>query len=324
MRLHALTDVEGYDAVFVSPHVGDVPLACGARLLAEAGARRRVLLVVVCGEPSEAVPGTGWPAALERWRIDLLALRQPAAAERDPAYGSLRGVAFERRACDDAALAALLRLFEELRPRARARDVYLPLAVGGHADHRLTCEAGLRAFIPGEGRNVFLYEDRPAVLLPGALRLRLGQLGAWLPPGTPALDELGLARLLLRAQRESLLGCSPCEWAERVRCSPLLARQWRAMRAWRPQRGRGPRLQPVLDLAEGAAAQDLDAIRSEWDAHRPAGAPAAERLARLGAEYARRLGGEAHAERYWLLLPPRDEEARFGPLGRLADEAVAS
>ncbi len=323
MRLHALSDAEGYDAVFVSPHVADAPLACGARLLAERAAGKRVLLVVVCGEPSEVVPGTGWPAALERWHVDLLALRLPPAAERDPDYRSLRAVAFERRACDDVVLCELTRLFEDLRPRARARDVYLPLAVGGHADHRLTLEAALRVFIPGDGRNVFLYEDRPAVLLPSALPIRLGQLGAWLPPGTPALEEAGLARLLLRSQRESLLGCSPCEWAERVRCSALVARQWRAMRAWRPQRGRGLRLQPVLQVAdEQGALLAREALR-EWGAHSVAGAPTPERIARLGADYARRLGGGTHVERYWLLLPPRDEDARFGPLGRLADEAVA-
>jgi len=36
-------------------------------------------------------------------------------------------------------------------------------------------------------------------------------------------------------------------------------------------------------------------------------AAAPERLARLAAAYARRLGAKGYAERYWLLLPARDE-----------------
>ena len=33
----------------------------------------------------------------------------------------------------------------------------------------------------------------------------------------------------------------------------------------------------------------------------------AKRVARLSAAYARRLDGSEHAERFWLLLPPREE-----------------
>lgn len=325
MRLHDIADADAYDAVFLSPHVDDAPLACAARLLAERERGARVLVVVACGEPSEAVPGSGWPATLERWHVDLLALGLPAAVERDPAHAGLGSVAFGCRPSDDVAASALAVTLETLRQRVRARDVYLPLGVGGHADHRVVLEAGLRVFTPGEGRNVFLYEERPAALLRGALRLRLSQLGTWLPPETRTLDDPGLARLLLRFQREAYLACSPAPWPERVRCSRLMARQWREARAWRPQRGLGLRLQPVLHTAgEGVLGGVREAGR-EWAARCAAVSLPLARFERLAAEYARRLGGgQAHVERYWLLLPPRDEQARFGPLGRLADEAVAS
>jgi hypothetical protein len=324
MRLRAPAEAESYDAVFLSPHVDDAPIACAARLLGERELGARVLLVVACGDPAEAVPGTGWPAAFERWRVDLLPLGLPDAAEREPAYGSLRALAFERRPSDDAAVAALAVTLEDLRQRVRARDVYLPLGVGGHADHRLVLEAALRVFTPGVDRNVFLYEERPATLLPGALRLRLGQLGAWLPPGTGALDDPGLARLLLRFQREAYLACGPSPWAERVRCSGLVARQWREARGWRPQRGLGLRLQPVLHVADETLLAGVREAGGEWAARRAAVSLPLARLERLAAAYAQRLGGGVHAERYWLLLPPRDEDARYGPLGRLADEALAS
>ena len=324
MRLRALGDAESYDAVFLSPHVDDVPVACAARLLAERERGARVLLAVICGDPAEAVPGSGWPAAFERWRIDLLALGLPLAAERDPAYGNLRALAFERRSSDDAAIAELALTLEDLRPRVRARDVYLPLGVGGHADHRLVLEAALRVFTPGVGRNVFLYEERPAALLRGALRIRLGQLGVWLPPEIRTLDDPGLARLLLRFQREAYLACSPAPWTARVRCSGLVARQWREARAWRPQRGLGLRLQPVLHTTDETRLAGVREACREWATRRAAASLPLERLERLAAAYSRRLGGGAHVERYWLLLPPRDEDARYGPLGRLADEALAS
>lgn len=303
MRLRDLSEVEGYDAVFVSPHVGDAPLACAARLLGAGGGRR--LLVVVCGEPAEAVPGTGWPAALERFKVDLLALRVPPAEERDARYASLRGLAQGRGPGDDAAASELAQRLDELRRLARARDVYLPLGVGGHADHRLALEAGLRVFTPGEGRNVFLYEERPAGLLPGLVRLRLAQLGAWLPPGTAALDSPGLARLLVHAQRDAPLGCAACPPKERLRLLPMLARQWRETRAWRPQRALGLRLQPVVAAGDDGAHAAAGEALLEWARQRPAGASPAERVERLAATYARRLGGSGHVERYWLLLPER-------------------
>src|SRR5258708_35086179 len=90
-----------------------------------------------------------------------------------------------------------VKLLADIGPRIRPRHLYAPLGVGGHVDHRLTYEAALRAFAGEPGRNLFFYEERPEAFVPGAARIRLGLLGARLPPGAAhAAHRAGLARYL--------------------------------------------------------------------------------------------------------------------------------
>ncbi len=322
MRIRQVADVEPYDALFIAPHVDDVPVACAGRLLAERARGARVLLVVVCGETSSSQPGSGWPATLERWGVDLLPLGLETAAERDVAYAAFETVHFGRSTVDDAAIDDLSQRFDELRRLCTARDVFLPLALGGHADHRLTLEAALPVFRPGVGRNVFLYEERPTVLLPATLRLRLAQLGAWLPPGSPELDDAGLVRLLVRFQQQSYFACSPSAWRARVQATGALTRAWRQARTWKPSKGLGVRMQPTVFSAQASALDPLHKALDEWARRQPSGALPLERWDQLARAYTRQLAGAdaAHAERYWLVLPTRDESALMArtPPGRAA------
>src|SRR5262249_52036863 len=170
---------------------------------------------------------------------------------------------------------------------------------------RLSHEACLRGFQSGEGRNVFLYEERPEAFVRGAVRVRLGQLGARLPPAAAqAADRARLASFLWRFHLAPSLRGDLKGWPERLRSTGLAARLWRQARAWHPQKGFGPRLQPVVQPTEPAlipGARQLEATLASAGAGR-----AASRVARLSAAYARRLGGGEHAERLWLLLPPPD------------------
>ena len=66
-----------------------------------------------------------------------LSIGMPAAPLRDPAsYGSYRSVVFGRTERDEACLAEASRLIEEIFRRTEARDLYVPLGVGGHIDRR--------------------------------------------------------------------------------------------------------------------------------------------------------------------------------------------
>jgi len=290
------------DSLYVSPHHDDVLLSCGARLLAEAGRGLRIVVVTVFGEP-----GRDWPAvgALEAAGVRRIALGLPDARARSDYYSTFQALVEGRRADDDRWVKQLAPALTDVGHRSKASQVYVPLGVGSHIDHRLAHEACLRAFQSGDGRNVFLYEERPEAFVRGAVRVRLGQLGARLPPAAAqAADRVRLAPFLWRFHVAPSLRGDLSGWPERLRSTGLAARQWRQGRAWHPQKGFGPRLQPVVHATAGA---QLEPVRALQAALAPSGGRAATRVARLSAAYARRLGAGEHAERFWLLLPPREE-----------------
>ena len=289
------------DSLYVSPHADDVFLSCPARLLQEQARGASILLVTLFDDagraPEAAVPGRA--SFLSRPGVQHLAVGLPAAPARDPAYATFRGLTQGRQAVDEDCLGRAVELLADIGHRTRAREVYAPLGVGQHIDRRLAHEASRGAFPPrGGGRNVFLYEERPEAFVPGAVRVRLSQVGARLPPGAvEAADRAGLARLLVRfhvapAFRGDLKG-----WGDRIRSAGLAARQWRESRAWHPLKGFGPRLQPIVDAAAEPPAEIGELI-----------GPRSAAVEKLGRAYATAVGGAGYAERYWLLLPAREAD----------------
>jgi hypothetical protein len=211
-------------------------------------------------------------------------------------------VLYEQLPVDDECAIQAARVLDEIGQRSRARHVYLPLGVGGHVDHRVAHDAGVRAYLGSPSRDVFFYEERPFADLPGAVRLRLGELGASLPPGAhhvPASSSL--PRFLFRFGTASFLAEHGHRWSERLQCMGPAVRRWRQARAWRPSKALGPRLQPILQ----DATPDADALRK-----------AARALAGDAACGQRGSVASHGPERYWLLLPQRDD-------GRLANPLVA-
>jgi LmbE family N-acetylglucosaminyl deacetylase len=288
------------DSLYLSPHAEDVPLACPARLAADAAAGRRALLLVAFG----AAPEGEAAAVLSRMGAEVFTAALAPAAVRDPAFRSYRALAGSSRPEDAGVVDALATLLASMLRRLKPRDLYLPLAVGGHVDHRLAHEAALQVVTAGAGRDVFLYEERPEAFVRGAVRIRLAQLGAVLPPaGEGAADAAGLLRYLLGFHVAPALRGDLAGLRERLRGAQLAARQWREARRWQPRRALGLRLQPSL-FAPGSSL--LEPARELRDAFLPAAAartPA--RFTRLAKAYARRIGAGEAAERCWLLLPPR-------------------
>ena len=269
--------------------------------MADAARGLRILVVTVFGDGGRAWPEVG---ALASADVRRLSLGLPDARRRSDYYSSFQALVEGRRADDDGWVKQLEEALGEIGHRSRASQVYMPLGVGSHIDHRLSHEASLRGFQSGGGRNVFLYEERPEAFVRGAVRIRLGQVGARLPPAAAhAADPARLAPFLWRFHLAPSLRGDLKGWPERLRSTGLAARQWRQGRAWHPQKGFGPRLQPVVHPTEPAL---LDSVRQLQAALAPTSG-AAKRVARLSAAYARRLSGGEHAERFWLLLPPREE-----------------
>jgi LmbE family N-acetylglucosaminyl deacetylase len=310
--------LDACDSLYVSPHADDVPLSCAARLLAELEAGLRVAILTVFG------PRRGGAAAsdsLDRLGVRRFGLELPPAAARHSSYAGFAELTASRHAEDDRAAALAAHALADARNRSRARHVYVPLGVGAHVDHRLCHEAALSAFESGGGRNVFLYEDRPDALVRGAVRMRLGHLGARLPAGAAsAADDTSLAAFLMRFHVGPTLRGDMHGLVDRARGAGAAARLWREAREWRPGKGFGPRLQPVLHAADDAALPRVRAIVAEA----AASARAAERMNALASRYARQLGPSGHAERLWLLLPHRAEGRLAAVTAAEARDAAAS
>jgi len=237
--------------------------------------------------------------ALVRLGVTHLAAGLPAAAHRAARYATYPGLLGERDGADDRCLHDVVDLLNSVGNRARPRQVYAPLGVGGHVDHRLAHEASRAVFPGGDGRNVFLYEERPEAFVRGAVRLRLGQLGARLPPAAAqAADAPGLSDLVLRftapaAYRRDVHGLTA-----RLSAIGPVFRAWRKSRRWHPLRALGPRLQPVVYPTGSSALAGVRELVGSFG----------HALDGLSARYLARLGGGVHSERYWLLLPPREAD----------------
>ena len=301
MALVPLADLGRYDALYVSPHADDAALSCAGRLLGERARGQRVLVLLLF----ESETGPAVTELLARGADVALAGLAPAARRR--AGAPFRSIGFERAPEDAEAFEAVARLFADVAPRVKARQVYVPLGVGGHIDHRLAHEAALQVLVDEPGRNLFLYEERPEAFAPGAVRVRLGLVAARLPPGAnDAAERAGLARYLLRvnaapAGRGDLRG-----WADRFGSFGAAAGEWRSARAWNPQKAFGPRLQPVVHPAEAGVASQAEELWASIVPTRGSRSRAADRFRNNALAYARKVVGGAshdHVERYWLVLP---------------------
>jgi hypothetical protein len=295
--------LERYDSLFIAPHGDDVALACPARVLAEAESGRRALVLALF-EPA----GEGTHAARAAKLLGADYAVAGIAAVRARRSPTARVPVDGRTAADEAAALEAARVLTETAPRVQPLHVYAPLGLGGSVDHLLAYEAALTAFASEAGRNLFLYEERPEAFVPGAVRTRLALLGARLPPGAArSAERAGVVRHLWRAGEPDRLR------GERAGISARLsarAEDWRRLRQaapWNPLRAFGPRLHPVVHVADEEAR-----VRAQAAAHlllpkdRRGRSRAAERFSRRASASAKKLGGVYHAERFWLVLPSHD------------------
>jgi len=198
--------------------------------------------------------------------------------------------------------------------------VYVPLAVGGHVDHRLVHEAGYHAMPEAPGREVFFYEDRPYAFLPGAVWMRLGQLGARLPPAAQLSEGTGLLQYLLRFQMSTYVRAH-ARGLDRLRCSGSAFRQWLDARGWHPRRAAGPRFQPVEHLLEAPAIEVAREMLA-WHAARLSLCTSAPHARPSHPAAVPRLKRRDENERYWLLLPPLEGDRMFPGQGFPGTDSV--
>lgn len=242
------------DAIYLSPHLDDVALSCGGQIARRTRAGEEVLVVTVFAgdEPPgghsglarrlHRVFGIDREVVATRRREDLESCRRLAAAaehwdlleaiyRREPLVGAhlypeLDSLFGSVRPPDDE-LRATLR--DRLRGLPTAPEVFGPLAVGGHVDHRLLREAAEAEL----GPRLAYWEDYPYVEKWRALGRALGGRRGWRPETLP-LAEADLAAkteaiAAFRSQVGALFG-SRWKLERRVR---RRARRLGGERVWR-------------------------------------------------------------------------------------------
>ena len=305
MEIASAGDVARYDSLYVSPHGHDALVSCAGRLLSERAQGLRTLVAVVVASGIGARPEVR--EALTRAGADVFQLRVPAAGERSGRYRAFSDAAFGHDPEDAAFQADLADRLRDLAVRTAARRVYVPLGVHPHADHRLAHEASLQAVAELTVRDVLLYEERPSAFVRGSVRTRLAEMGTRLPPGAQVKDDASLLRLLWDFQWSPHVASELSGMGERVRCARLLATRNRATRDWNPLRAYGIRLQPVLAVLRPSGFERLIGALAPLGGSLPKLFGSRERAVARSRRYAKRLGAADHAERYWLVLPPREE-----------------
>jgi LmbE family N-acetylglucosaminyl deacetylase len=186
MQLEDLRQIhDGYDHIYLSPHLDDAALSCGGAIARHANTGARVLVVTLC---TAAPPPSGpfsdfanavhqsWglaPAEVVNVRLheDDLALARldadtyragllDAIYRRPDAYNS-RDALFGTPAPDDSLLYSTRQL------------IYAPLGVGNHVDHQIVYAAAR----DGAGAVMAFYEDFPYMLWAGAFEQRMRAIG---------------------------------------------------------------------------------------------------------------------------------------------------
>jgi LmbE family N-acetylglucosaminyl deacetylase len=162
--------------LFVSPHLGDVPLSCPGHLLeARAAGHRTAILTLFSDGDNAALYEARRAEDREAARVlgaDAVhagLLDAPARRGHPPSYRASFLTVLPRDADDvDAVTRAIARQADDMH----ATRIVGPLGVGQHVDHRLAHEA-CRAL----GASAF-YEDQPYALPTHAVRYRFDVLGA--------------------------------------------------------------------------------------------------------------------------------------------------
>lgn len=156
-------------ALFLSPHPDDVALSCPARVATAPGA---VVVTVFseCGGETERRRAEDEDSC-RQLGAQRLALGFADAPVRDAGLASFAGLLFTPLAAQQPVLEALVVALERLLAARGEGEVWAPLGVGGHLDHRLV-HAAARRVVPPE--RLRLWVDLPYGAVPGAVAMRLG------------------------------------------------------------------------------------------------------------------------------------------------------
>ncbi len=192
--------------MFLSPHYDDIPLSCGGTvsLLTGAGAVAEIVVLFGAAPPPRQNLSPFAQELHARWGVSAEDVVTRRRAEEEAAAAilgaSVRVLDFPdaiyrgHRYTDEATLLGEPaadehelpeRVVAEIGERvimSSSREVrwYAPLGIGGHVDHRLAFRVAAR--LAAAGADVWIYEDLPYALRPGATERRLTEAEGTLSP----------------------------------------------------------------------------------------------------------------------------------------------
>lgn len=283
--------------LFVSPHLDDVVLSCAGTILQARADGDQVIVATVMshGDESDLHPRRREEdrAALARLGVEPLWLGSPDAPWRSPFYRSFTAIVLEEHESDRTFAPLVAARLRSLAHEIRPDEIFLPLAVGTHIDHRIVHESW-RAL--SDVAAIAFYEDRPYALLTPSVAMRLGELGVAADGANrPTPDQVHELLTGLRAAPHIRAYLS--DGGERFRAARALVR--RLLR---------PRPEAELELAPETRAFGDDIAKAVREAILCYSSQLADLfgdptgLGESYARYARTLKGDvAHAERMWHL-----------------------
>ncbi|MEJ7727615.1 MAG: PIG-L family deacetylase [Polyangiaceae bacterium] len=156
--------------LYVSPHLDDAALSCAGALVTRSAAGEHVVVVSVF---TEGQPARGYArrraedgAVLRAHGLEAVHLGFADAPTRLGVAPSFRSLLLGPPAAPGL-VAEVAASLAALQGRLAPSEVWLPLAVGGHVDHRATFAAGMRS-----AGALRFYEERPYAFSPVLRRLR--------------------------------------------------------------------------------------------------------------------------------------------------------
>lgn len=163
--------------LFISPHLDDAVLSCGAAIAAIAENGFEVIVVTIFTHPGNDAPEKIKALYQKRRSDDRQAVAMlgayavhldfPDAPFRNHRYHNFSSILFhhllpnEEKSVKEAVVKQLKRLVNTFLPA----EIFFPLGVGGHIDHHIVFESS--KCLGNSQTKISYYEDLPYALLPG-------------------------------------------------------------------------------------------------------------------------------------------------------------
>ncbi len=285
--------------LYISPHLDDVVFSCAGKILQDIASGFNVTIATVFSSGSEQVSKeyrarkAEDKRATETLGAQCVWMDFPDAPSRSSFYNSFRRIILDRDLNDNLDyVIQLRRAIEDLAVSLGAEEIYAPLGIGTHIDHRLVFDAASDL----SGRSITYYEERPYAFARHAAKMRLRSLGAGGNENSMIDRDVGeyIDSLCSLPYVERYLPASK----ERTRCLNMMAEDLKY-----PHSVLLRASQKVVSVDEHILLQ-VQAATKAYHSQVKDFFGTVEKFIHHSREYAKRVNGiTPYSERYWQLHP---------------------